>query len=301
MPQSESSIQEASTKEHKNTVLLIGDAMSDIFMPVGKMKQVRPLTYHAGKPEYHPGGASNTAQLLESLEVPTVCVYSRDYPKSDPIPIKLYLITTSDNAILLRLDRNDHSRPLDHAQLATQLLKFNDVVVSDYNKGTIDDKAIDLINILAMRLFVDTKRDPYSWRKDATFFPNETEFQKYRDHYLKLPRVAHKQGVRGARFLSYGTVKAEVEAPTIASYYVCQPHTIGAGDAFLAGWVRATVAENLTSDRDRLEFAVVTASLSCTYPYTQGAPLSQIKKYIEGGSRDLLFCEPLGTKNESRT
>jgi len=278
-------------KETKGSVLLVGDAMIDEFILVTKRKSHTPLVYYASPPAVRPGGAANTTNLLKYLGVPTTRVYSKDITWR--VPTKTYILA-SDNAILLRLDRDDHVRPLDHDQLATQLLKFDNVVVSDYNKGTIDDKAIDLINILAMRLFIDTKRDPCSWRKDATFFPNEAEFQKYRDHYLKLPRVAHKQGVKGARFLSYGTVKAEVEAPTIASYYACQPHTIGAGDAFLAGWVRATVAENLTSDRDRLEFAVVTASLSCTYPYTQGAPLPQIKKYIEEGSQDLLFCEPLG-------
>ena len=256
----------------KSSVLLIGDAMEDYFHLIDHQKENPTAKYpiYASRAILTaPGGAANVRAILNRFRVDHSSLLS--YRK----PQKRYLI--QDDTPIARVDDNDVCEPCSTGTLRHLLPLYDIIVVSDYAKGTLHKRARDLINAAPGQLLIDTKLDPTEWRADATFFPNTPEYERYADSYNKLPCVVQKLGPKGARLLSDGH-ELKRSSPYIITHKAA--NTIGAGDVFLAAWVRATLDE--LPLEQRLDYAVEAASLACQYPFTDCPTLAQLEAFYDG-------------------
>ena len=143
-------------------VLVIGDTCKDIHV-YGKCERMCP---DAPVPVFVPsivkenlGMAGNVYQNILSLGAVAVL-------KTNDVTIeKKRFVQEATNHMFLRVDENDNS----YGQLSVkrvqeiEFLKYDAVIVSDYNKGFLSDKTLNLISQMHHTTFIDTKRQLSSW------------------------------------------------------------------------------------------------------------------------------------------
>lgn len=213
-------------------IFIVGDAGWDTYL-IGK---VRGLSAEApipvvdvAQPETLPGMAGNVLANVRALGIDAEVLQ----PEGQNLPWKFRLITPEGHQ-LARFDFQDFCKPLQRADLLP-LVDADAVIVADYGKGAIDSTVTSILAGMQAPLFVDTKRDPSPWlQSNAILFPNQTEWDKYRDKYEWLPRVVLKQGSQGMSFVEYGKVVAT--RPAWAKQVQC---VNGAGDTVIAAFATA--------------------------------------------------------------
>jgi bifunctional ADP-heptose synthase (sugar kinase/adenylyltransferase) len=143
------------------------------------------------------------------------------------------------NQMLLRVDENDEIEQIKTEQLETiDFKKYDAIVISDYNKGFLDEQDIEYIASKHRRVFMDTKKNISNW-SDKVFCIkiNNKEYQKNKswlDHMFNN-LVIITLGDKGA---SYSYLKENIKEQFVS---INEDHPVrdltGAGDTFLAALV----------------------------------------------------------------
>lgn len=225
-------------------VLLLGDDGIDIYK-YGDVKRISPeapipiLNYTHETISL--GMAGNVKRNLESFGLNVT------YRHGNKTSTKVRFVDNKTNHHLLRMDDDQISFPIDVRSIDFKY--FDAVVISDYNKGSIDWQ---LAQTLAKSdydcpVFVDTKKKELDIFDGFYVKVNEDEFNNRRtDTYKTIVTL----GARGAMYKNkiYPT-------PQVEMHDVC-----GAGDTFLSALVYSYLQKN--SIEEAIEFANKAASIS---------------------------------------
>ena len=182
-------------------VLLIGDFMADIYIygSSSRMSPEAPVpVVDVNEVKISPGGAGNVAMNLRSFGAQVSCIGSVGDDKEGLAILKMLqdkkidtnLISTSKiNTItkkryfangkqILRIDREQIDnmwQPVSIDELQTD--KFDVIIMSDYNKGVLNNNWFNKIN--SKNIIVDPKKDNFSFYKNANIItPNLNELQR---------------------------------------------------------------------------------------------------------------------------
>jgi D-beta-D-heptose 7-phosphate kinase/D-beta-D-heptose 1-phosphate adenosyltransferase len=198
-------------------VLVIGDACVDTYVygTVDRISPEAPVPVFVPKREVVLDGmAGNVAKNLEALG----CNVSFLHGKSSQ---KQRLIDERSKQQLLRIDIDAISDPIVFDTDIPGV--YNAIVVSDYNKGTIDYTLVEELIKTGIPVFVDTKMTDLERFQGAWVKINELEYSKIKSECSGLIVT---RGAKGASVIHHdiecSALKVEVSDVT------------GAGDTFLA-------------------------------------------------------------------
>ena len=206
----------------KFKILLIGDACEDTYT-YGKVTRMSP---EAPVPVFQPrykivkdGMASNVCKNLETLGCEVNYLHGNESKKER-------LIDERSKQHLVRIDRDVDSDPI---RFETDIPPVYDaVVISDYNKGTVDYKSItDLIKSVTVPIYIDTKK---------------TDLAQFDGCYIKINKLERSRAIsvpdQKYLIVTYGGDGAVwngwVFSPDISNDIT---DVTGAGDTFLAALV----------------------------------------------------------------
>lgn len=197
-------------------ILLIGDHCEDVYQ-YGTVDRISPEApvpvFVPAFKQSQPGMAGNVCRNLEALG----CNVNYLHGKTS---IKTRLIDSRSKQQIVRIDQDAHS---DAIRWSSEIPDIYDaVVVSDYNKGTVDYQTIkELQEEFPGPIFVDTKKTDLARLEGCVVKINELEHSRVTSECSELIVTLGKHGARyrGERF----------HAGTVEVADVC-----GAGDTFLA-------------------------------------------------------------------
>jgi len=198
-------------------LLVIGDACIDHYV-YGQCLKLNPesaaplLNWQRSEQKF--GMALNVKDNLVALGADV------DTLVPEQLSIKTRFVDIRNGQQLLRLDQDTVVNPIEISK--TQIESYDGIVVSDYNKGFVDDKLLAMLDKEAhCPVFVDTKKTDLNKYKNLIFKLNQLEYQRlisYPDNLITT------MGDRGAKF-------NDIEFPTESSTVV---DVCGAGDMFLS-------------------------------------------------------------------
>lgn len=213
-----------STQQHKQfNILLIGDACDDIYT-YGNVNRISP---EAPVPVFetkyvinHDGMAGNVCKNLEALGCRVNFLHGQT-------SVKNRLIDIRTKQHLLRMDKDVSSEPI---RFETEIPPVYDaVVISDYNKGTVDYQLIeDLVKELTVPIFIDTKKTDLARLAGCYVKINRLEQSRATSYLPNDDHLIVTYGDGGA-FWNGWLYPAEIVGDVTD---VC-----GAGDTFLAALV----------------------------------------------------------------
>lgn len=260
----------------KPKILVVGDAMVDQYhfgiatrvsaeAPVPVVKITDHQTFH--------GGAANVFTNLVALGAEAkLCA-------GDPTPVKNRLMVGTTQ--VARWDTNDEVHPIEVEQLDQAMLHWTPdaIIISDYDKGSITPEVISWVYDQGVHIYIDTKKDPFSFYDSLrngdpyeTWFPNQAEYQQYKNNYDAEPYVIYKRGALGIQHLSFGDVQGDYPATARQVVSVC-----GAGDTVIAAYAYfATLG-----DPDALHKANTAAAIVVEKPWTATVSLAEIDERIK--------------------
>jgi len=241
-------------------ILLIGDACQDIYT-YGSVTRVSP---EAPVPVFVPvhtvhkdGMAGNVGKNLLALG----CKVNFLHGESS---VKNRLIDERSKQHLMRLDEDVESNPI---RFETDIPDIYDaIVISDYNKGTVDYELIEyLVNNATVPIFIDTKKTDLARMGNAYVKINELE----KSRATSLPRsevlvITHGKG--GAEWNGF-FFPAESAGNVVD---VC-----GAGDTFLAALVYKLLQTNQMSEA--IKFANKASAITVQHVGVYAPRLEEIK------------------------
>jgi len=227
-------------------VLVIGDSCQDMFR-YGKCLRLSP---EAPVPVMNPtrttgngGMAINVFENLKALGIKC------DIITNDVRPVKTRYVDEVSNQVLLRVDESDKIQPLTAKEIqAIDFGQYYAVIVSDYNKGYLNEENIEYILYHNPLTFIDTKKEIEEWINGVSFIKiNEKEFhvnEKYLKGFYDGDLIMTKG--RDGAVLNYAEefpIENQQEVRDLS----------GAGDTFLA----ALVADYVKNDdiRKAIRFA----------------------------------------------
>ena len=250
----------ASQPQKKFNILLIGDAGDDVYT-YGYVNRISP---EAPVPVFEPhytihkdGMAGNVCKNLEALGCKVNFLHGE-------VSKKNRLIDHRSKQQLLRIDHDVESKPIRFETAIPPV--YDAVVISDYNKGTVDYRLIeDLIKEVDVPIFVDTKKTDLARLTGCYVKINALE----KSRATSLPDPEHliaTHGGHGAEWNSW-IYAAEIVGDVID---VC-----GAGDTFLA----ALVYEFLKTGHmpDAVKFANKAAAVTVQHIGVYAPRLEEIK------------------------
>lgn len=184
-----------------------------------------------------------TANLLKKKKISydSIVLSSKDKPHSAEL-IKTRIMHSENHKQFLRLDNRLSFRNSDIQRYKNKCFYYNGkdfdaVVVSDYNKGLINEFIIECLYNLNCPIFVDTKNpDLKMWDKligkNIFFKVNQKEWSAIKNQFPeKKFKFIVTDGPNGASFLHSDVI---INFPT---ELVKVGSVIGAGDVFLAAFV----------------------------------------------------------------
>ena len=220
-----------------NKVLVIGEQCDDIFIygDTPRLSPEGPAPVFIPKREVYNGGMGmNVCKNLEELKIDTDFKHQKN-----PIT-KTRHIHESSNTLLLRIDEEKNIDRIDNKRLIDiDYWDYSMIVISDYNKGFLNEEDIAYIGFKHPNVICDTKKQLGNWCKDLRFiklnrseFENNEEFIEENDWILeKLIITLDKDGCM-YKGISYPTEKVEIMDIS------------GAGDTFVAGFVKMLLDTN---------------------------------------------------------
>ena len=243
----------------KVRILLIGDNGIDQYQ-YGTVTRISPeapvpvvnYTHTITKP----GMAANVKDNLEQLGCEV------DFVHGIKTCIKTRVIDSRTKQHLVRIDQDSPSRAVkvDYNNIE----QYNCIVVSDYNKGSVDYETIEhLRKNYAGPIFVDTKK---------------TDLARFEGCFVKINQVEHAAaktfptelivtlGKDGAQYKEH-----TISAPQVEAFDVC-----GAGDTFLSA-----LAYNYVLSQDILqaiEFAIRASSITVQHIGVYSPTLQEIEQ-----------------------
>jgi bifunctional ADP-heptose synthase (sugar kinase/adenylyltransferase) len=161
---------------------------------------------------------------------------------------KIRFVENRSSQMVLRVDEHDHCERINNSLLkglAKNKFKnppfgfdsrkedyYDAIIISDYNKGFLEEEDIQYICENNKNVFVDTKKKLGEWIKDADYIKiNELEYKK--NHELLSDKGFEEKlivtlGSKGCRYKEKEFPVKEVPVKDVS----------GAGDTFIAGLVR---------------------------------------------------------------
>lgn len=228
-------------------ILLIGDDCLDIYQ-FGSVDRISPEApvpvFKYSHKEERPGMARNVKANLENLGCDVTYI-------SEATSVKTRLIDIRSKQHIVRIDNDRGSQPasVDHINFSN----FHAVVISDYNKGTLNENTMVAIVRMAsaakIPIFIDTKKTNLELFQGAWVKINEYESRLITSECSGLIIT---QGPKGA-YVPHHNVNCI--APNVEVADVC-----GAGDTFLAAFA---VQYLYTNDLEKsIMFANTAASIT---------------------------------------
>lgn len=225
-------------------VMVIGDFCKDVFKYgyCNRLSPEAPVPVFLFDSEISTDGmAGNVKNNLLSLglEVDLIC--------NEETIIKERYVDIKSKQHLLRSDYEKQIKSIDIKQIPN-LKKYDSIVISDYNKGTINEDNVKyIINNFSGPIFVDSKKEDLSIFENCILKINNAEHKKVKKYPKKFELIV-TLGSDGAMY------KNEI-IPTIKTQVF---DVSGAGDTFLSGLV---VKYLLTKDiKSSIMFANICAS-----------------------------------------
>jgi D-beta-D-heptose 7-phosphate kinase/D-beta-D-heptose 1-phosphate adenosyltransferase len=197
-------------------ILLIGDDCKDVYQ-YGTVDRISPEApvpvFVPSREETQPGMAGNVCRNLEALG----CNVNYLHGKTS---VKTRLIDSRSKQQLVRIDQDVASKPIRFDSEIPAV--YDAVVISDYNKGTVDYELIATVRDLHPGpIFVDTKKTDLQQFHGCIVKINELEYSRLvtecRDLIVTL-------GKHGARYQGKKYAAGSVEVADVC----------GAGDTFLS-------------------------------------------------------------------
>ena len=211
-------------------VLVIGDVIIDKYI-YGTSERLSPeapvpVVKHLREVETL-GGAGLVYKNLKSLGV-DVTLFDIEQPRS----IKTRVIC--DGHYVTRIDDDKHADSaavLDAVQ-ATDFTKYNYVILSDYNKGVLDESLdiIEHLNAFGCKVIVDPKEHANHYINAWLIKPNYSEFTKFGFISWQGNIITTNAGNNVVATIDNTDYDIPVEAVEVSD-------VTGAGDCFLAAFV----------------------------------------------------------------
>ena len=203
-----------------------------------------------------PGMAANVLDNLKKLGCETIFVHG------NKTSVKTRIIDSKSKQHLLRIDQDQRSRPV---KIEWETLgEFDAVVVSDYNKGSVEYETIEQIRAnFTGPIFVDTKKTELARFEGCFVKINRLEWEAAKTFPTELIVTLGKDGVRYKEH--------EISTPPVEAFDVC-----GAGDTFLAA-----LAVEYVQNKDILksiDFAIKAASVTIQHVGVYSPTLAEIER-----------------------
>ena len=253
-------------------VLLIGDSCTDEWaygscdrlspeapVPVMKFREHRDA----------PGMAANVNENLKSLGINVNFLTNREKIT------KTRYVDERSNQQIMRLDTESEVKPLREAELrmAAMHLEYDAVVISDYNKGYVDDNLIDIIapKNPGIKIFVDTKK-----KKLPTQYPNVIyKINKKEFELLDPDHIPNGKNM----IVTHGANGALWDHQTFPVPITRVFDVTGAGDTFLAALVFYYI--QLPDLKESINFANRCASIAVQNPGTYTLTMGDVDAILK--------------------
>ena len=243
-------------------ILLIGDDCRDVYQygTVARISPEAPVpVFKFDHEKTKPGMAGNVYENLIKFNCQINYVYDRTSTKTR-------LIDQRSGQHIVRIDNDVTSQPIRLA--SDNFSTYDAIVVSDYNKGTVDYELIESIRRLySGPIFVDTKKTDLARFRGCFVKINALEFSMAKT----LPdNLIVTDGHRGANYQGRNYPAQEIEVVD----------TCGAGDTFLA----ALAYGYLNNDNNielAIEFANRAAAITVQHSGVYAPSMEEICGYKE--------------------
>jgi bifunctional ADP-heptose synthase (sugar kinase/adenylyltransferase) len=240
-------------------ILLVGDNGVDQYQ-YGTVERISP---EAPVPVINytntvtkPGMAANVLDNLKKLGCQTTFVHG------NKTSVKTRIIDSKSKQHLLRIDQDQRSKPV---KIDWDILgDYDAVVVSDYNKGSVEYETIEQIRAdFTGPIFVDTKKTDLQRFEGCFVKINRLEWEAAKTFPTELIVTLGKDGVRYKDH--------EIATPQVEAFDVC-----GAGDTFLAALTYEYV--NSKDILTAINFAVKAASVTIQHVGVYSPTLAEIER-----------------------
>jgi D-beta-D-heptose 7-phosphate kinase/D-beta-D-heptose 1-phosphate adenosyltransferase len=229
-------------EEFKNsTVLVIGDYCVDKFVYGIAFRLAPEAPVPVLNPSYtttNPGMAGNVITNLQALGVATITLHNSENV------VKTRYVDDRSGQILLRVDENDKVQRI-KPEVLNQIvnnklygIELDAIIISDYDKGFLEEEDIDFICKNNSNVFIDTKKIIDEWIQHATFIKiNHVEYERT-EYTLKHLNIEDKLVItlssKGCQHKGkiYPVEKVQIRDVS------------GAGDTFLSGLVAEYIRTN---------------------------------------------------------
>jgi bifunctional ADP-heptose synthase (sugar kinase/adenylyltransferase) len=221
-------------------ILVVGDSCKDIFV-YGKVKRLTPEApvpvFNPTKEKSNDGMAKNVSNNIEALDVNICTITNRNSIK------KIRYVDDKSNQLVIRVDEHDYCRRIQKDELTqikdnycrphfNDITKVDAIVISDYDKGFLEEEDIKYICENNKNVFIDTKKKMGDWILDADFLKiNDLEFEQNKQFFesskVMLDKTIITRGREGCIYKGKVYPTDDVPVKDIS----------GAGDTFLAGLV----------------------------------------------------------------
>jgi rfaE bifunctional protein kinase chain/domain len=190
---------------------------------------------------------SGTKLKEKSIFYDAVTLAAKDKPHKREI-VKTRICRSDTHKQFLRLDNRLKFHPSDLQRYKNKCFyyqgkEFDAIVVSDYNKGIVDEFLINRLKEVSCPIFVDTKNPDLSvWNdvKNVTVKLNKSEWNKSNANVLDHPLVV-TQSNKGALYFENSRLYHKNPNEHMFRHFpteeIINGDPIGAGDVFLAGLV----------------------------------------------------------------
>jgi bifunctional ADP-heptose synthase (sugar kinase/adenylyltransferase) len=239
------------------SVLVIGDSCDDeyIYGDCSRLNPEGPIpVLDRTDGEVKPGMAANVNANLRAFGIRTNLITQKEKI------IKTRFIDKKSNYQLLRVDTTPEVTPLAAPQVKMAFMhgSYDAIVISDYDKGFIDDQRLRVIaDNFNGPIFVDTKKRVLFDKKNVFFKINEKEYNLLDKSSLPNDEnLIVTLGSKGVRWRGIIFQPKEVKV-----FDVC-----GAGDTFLAALVFHYLMT--LQMQESIDFANRAAAISVEHPGT---------------------------------
>lgn len=214
-------------------ILVIGDSCKDVFnygvvsrlapdAPVPVFNTLRTVENHGMAGNVFENVLSIIKNKNLKIKVDLICNDTWESVR------KIRFVEDNTNHMFIRVDENDKKFNRLNVE-SINLLKYDAVIISDYNKGTLLEEDIQYLVENHGLTIVDTKKKMGNWIKNASFVKvNTHEYEQnkaYIDSFLNKKTII-TLGKNGCRMGDKHWKVPEVQIKDVS----------GAGDSFLAGF-----------------------------------------------------------------
>ena len=257
--------------QRQYNVLLIGDSCTDewAYGSCDRLSPEAPVPVMKFREHQSaPGMAANVNENLKSLGINVNFLTNKENIT------KTRYVDERSNQQIMRLDTESEVKPLREAELrmAAMHLEYDAVVISDYDKGYVDDNLIDIIapKNPGIKIFVDTKKKKLPTQYNNVVYKiNRKEFELLDpDHIPNGKNMIVTHGANGALW-DHQTFPV----PITRVFDVT-----GAGDTFLAALVFYYI--QLPDLKESINFANRCAAIAVQHPGTYTLTMEDVDEIL---------------------